>query len=142
MNSAPMLMGDGLRRNAWKFPVKIAVKDRFREISYADLNARVNRLANGLLSIGVKRGDAVALSVGNRIEHLEIIFATAKIGAILVNINPAYRAQELEYALRQSGCATLIIAPPFKTSGVGRFYLSPTGVFAVTTRDSPNVPPV
>src|SRR2546422_5571942 len=95
MNSAPMLMGDGLRRNAWKFPVKIAVKDRFREISYADLNARVNRLANGLLSIGVKRGDAVALSVGNRIEHLEIIFATAKIGALAIPLDVKWKALEI-----------------------------------------------
>jgi fatty-acyl-CoA synthase len=91
----PMLMGDGLRRNAWKFPVKIAAKDRFREISYADLNARVNRLANGLLSIGVKRGDAVALSVGNRIEHLEIVFATAKIGALAIPLDVKWKALEL-----------------------------------------------
>jgi len=95
MNSTPMLMGEGLRRNAWKFPVKIAAKDRFREISYADLNARVNRLANGLLSIGVKRGDAVALSVGNRIEHLEIIFATAKIGALAIPLDVKWKALEL-----------------------------------------------
>ena len=90
-----MLMGDGLRRNAWKFPVKIAAKDRFREISYAELNARVNRLANGLLSIGVKRGDAVALSVGNRIEHLEIVFATAKIGALAIPLDVKWKALEL-----------------------------------------------
>ena len=59
-----MLMGDGLRRNAGKFPLKTAAKDRFREINYADLNARVNQLAHGLLSLGVRRGDAVALSLG------------------------------------------------------------------------------
>ena len=88
-------MADGLRRNAWKSPVKIAAKDRCREISYADLNARVNRLANGLLSIGVKRGDAVALSVGNRIEHLEIIFATAKIGALAIPLDVKWKALEL-----------------------------------------------
>ena len=91
----PMLIGDGLRRNAWKFPVKIAAKDRYREISYADLNTRVNRLANGLLSIGVKRGDAVALSVGNRIEHLEIVFATAKIGALAIPLDVKWKALEL-----------------------------------------------
>ena len=90
-----MLMGDGLRRNAWKFPLKIAAKDRFRAIDYADLNARVNRLAHGLLSIGVKRGDAVALSVGNRIEHLEIIFATAKIGALAIPLDVKWKALEL-----------------------------------------------
>jgi acyl-CoA synthetase (AMP-forming)/AMP-acid ligase II len=95
MNSTPLLMGDGLRRNAWKFPVKIAAKDRFRAINYAELNARVNQLAHGLLSIGVKRGDAVALSVGNRIEHLEIIFATAKIGALAIPLDVKWKALEL-----------------------------------------------
>ena len=90
-----MLMGDGLRRNAWKFPVKIAAKDRLREITYAELNARVNQLAHGLLAIGVKRGDAVALSVGNRIEHLEIVFATAKIGALAIPLDVKWKALEL-----------------------------------------------
>ncbi len=90
-----MLMGDGLRRNAWKFPLKIAAKDRFRAINYADLNARVNQLAHGLLAIGVRRGDAVALSVGNRIEHLEIIFATAKIGALAIPLDVKWKALEL-----------------------------------------------
>lgn len=88
-------MGDGLRRNGWKFPVKIAAKDRFREINYADLNARVNQLAHGLLSIGVKRGDGVALSVGNRIEHLEVVFATAKIGALAIPLDVKWKALEL-----------------------------------------------
>jgi fatty-acyl-CoA synthase/long-chain acyl-CoA synthetase len=108
-----MLMGDGLRRNAWKFPVKIAAKDRFREINYADLNGRVNRLAHGLLAMGVKRGDAVALSVGNRIEHLEIIFATAKIGALAIPLDVKWKALELasvvaalepKYILLQEDC--------------------------------------
>ena len=93
--SIPMLMGDGLRRNAWKFPLKIAARDKFRQTTYAELNARVNRLAHGLLSIGVKRGDGVALSVGNRIEHLEIVFATAKIGALAIPLDVKWKALEL-----------------------------------------------
>ncbi|HWH76122.1 MAG TPA: AMP-binding protein [Candidatus Binatus sp.] len=93
--SIPMLMGEGLRRNAWKFPVKMAARDKFRETTYAELNARVNRIAHGLLSIGVKRGDAVALSVGNRIEHLEIVFATAKIGALAIPLDVKWKALEL-----------------------------------------------
>jgi long-chain acyl-CoA synthetase len=93
--SVPMLMGDGLRRNAWKFPLKIAAKDRFREINYRALNDRVNQLAHGLMSFGVRRGDAVALSVGNRIEHLEIIFATAKIGALAIPLDVKWKALEL-----------------------------------------------
>ena len=56
-----LLMGDGLRRNASKFPVKIAAKDRFRETTYGDLNSRVNQLARALLSMGVGKCDGVAL---------------------------------------------------------------------------------
>jgi acyl-CoA synthetase (AMP-forming)/AMP-acid ligase II len=93
MNS--LLMGDGLRRNAAKFPVKIAARDRFRQTAYGELNARVNQLAHGLLSIGVGKGDAVALMVGNRIEHLEILFATAKIGALAIPLDIKWKALEL-----------------------------------------------
>jgi acyl-CoA synthetase (AMP-forming)/AMP-acid ligase II len=91
----PMLMGEGLRRNAYKFPVKIAAKDRVCQATYNELNARVNRLAHGLLSLGVGKGDAVALMVGNRIEHLEIIFATAKIGALAIPLDVKWHALEL-----------------------------------------------
>ena len=90
-----MLMGDGLRRNAWKFPLKIAAKDRSGQITYGELNARVNQLAHGLLALGVRKGDGVALSVGNRIEHLEIIFATAKIGALAIPLDVKWKALEL-----------------------------------------------
>ena len=95
MISTPMLMGDGLRRNAWKFPLKIAAKDRSGQITYSELNARVNQLAHGLLSLGVRKGDGVALSVGNRIEHLEIVFATAKIGALAIPLDVKWKALEL-----------------------------------------------
>src|SRR5882724_6937295 len=90
-----MLMGDGLRRNAWKFPLKIAAKDRSGQITYSELNARANHLAHGLLSLGVRKGDGVALSVGNRIEHLEIIFATAKTGALAIPLDVKWKALEL-----------------------------------------------
>src|SRR5919202_65419 len=95
----PMLMHDGLRRNALKFPVKVAAKDRFRHVTYRELNARVNQLANGLLSLGVRRGDAVAVLVGNRIEHLEIVFATAKIGALAIPLDVKWRALEVSNVL-------------------------------------------
>ena len=93
MNS--LLMGDGLRRNAYKLPVKIAAKDRFRQITYGELNSRVNQLAHGLLSMGVQKGDSVAVMVGNRIEHLEILFATAKIGALAIPLDIKWKALEL-----------------------------------------------
>jgi fatty-acyl-CoA synthase len=93
MNS--LLMGDGLRRNAYKLPVKIAAKDRFRQITYGELNTRVNQLAHGLLSLGVRKGDSVAVLVGNRIEHLEILFATAKVGALAIPLDIKWKAFEL-----------------------------------------------
>src|SRR5262245_56746709 len=94
-----MLMGDGLRRNAWKAPLKIAAKDRFRETTYAEFNARVNQLARGLLSLGFGKGDGVALSVGNCIEHLEIIFAIAKIGALAIPLDVKWKSLELASVL-------------------------------------------
>ena len=90
-----MLMGDGLRRSAAIFPVKLAATDRFREITYGELNARVNQLANGLLSLGIGKGDDVAVMVGNRIEHLEVLFATAKIGALAIPLDIKWKALEL-----------------------------------------------
>jgi len=90
-----MLMSDGLRRNAANFPQKAAARDRFREITYGELNDRVNRLANGLLSLGIRKGDDVAILVGNRIEHLEILFATAKIGALAIPLDIKWKALEL-----------------------------------------------
>jgi acyl-CoA synthetase (AMP-forming)/AMP-acid ligase II len=90
-----LLMGDGLRRNAHKLPLKIAASDPFRNITYGELNTRVNQLAHVLLSLGVKRGHSVALMVGNRIEHLESIFATAKIGALAIPLDIKWKALEL-----------------------------------------------
>ena len=101
-----MLMGDGLRRNAWKFPLKIAAQDGAAQINYGELNARVNRLAHGLLSLGVRKGDEIAISVGNRIEHLEILFATAKIGALAIPLDVKWKALELASVLSA-------FAPPF-----------------------------
>ncbi len=104
-------MGDGLRRNASKFHVKIAAKDRFRETTYGDLNSRVNQLARALLSMGVGKGDGVALSVGNRIEHLEITFATAKIGALAIPLDVKWKALELASVLAFFKPGVLILQP-------------------------------
>lgn len=97
--SIPLLIGDALRRNAYKYPVKIAAKDAWRQLTYQELNDRVNRLANSLLNIGIKKGDAVALLVGNRIEHLEILFALAKIGALAIALDVKWRSIELASTL-------------------------------------------
>jgi fatty-acyl-CoA synthase len=82
--------------------------------TYAELDERVEQCARALLAGGVEKGDRVGIWSPNNVEWVIVQFATAKIGAILVNINPSYRAHELEYALRQSGCTLLILAPSFK----------------------------
>lgn len=102
-------MGDGLRRNAYKLPVKVAARDRFRQITYGQLNARVNQLAHGLLAMGVRKGDSVAVLVGNRIEHLEIIFAAAKIGALAIPLDIKWRALELGSVISFFKPAVLIL---------------------------------
>jgi fatty-acyl-CoA synthase len=85
-------------------------------MTYAQLDAAVDRVARGLLALGVERGDRVGIWAPNRAEWVLVQYATAKIGAILVNVNPAYRTHELGYALRQSGMRLLVSAPAFKTS--------------------------
>jgi fatty-acyl-CoA synthase len=82
--------------------------------SYAELLSAVRRLATGLLRAGIGAGDRVGIWAPNRWEWVLVQYATAEIGAILVTINPAYRARELEYALRQSAVAMVIAAPGFK----------------------------
>ena len=84
--------------------------------SYKEFVWLIDRLAAGLLSIGVYKGDRVGIWSPNRPEWLLAQFATARIGAILVTINPAYRTSELDYALNKVGVSCLIVAPQFKTS--------------------------
>ena len=85
-------------------------------MTYAQLKERVDEFAVALLGFGVKKGDRVGIWSPNNAEWVLTQFATAKVGAILVNVNPAYRVQELEYALNQSGISLLITAKQFKTS--------------------------
>ncbi|MFI5735076.1 AMP-binding protein [Kribbella sp. NPDC051587] len=87
-----------------------------RRWTYAEFNADVDRLARGLLAAGVAKGDRVGIWAPNCARWVITQYATAKIGAILVNINPAYRTHELTYALNQSGVSLLISASTFKTS--------------------------
>ena len=98
-------------------PREAAVFRQFgRRYTYYDLEREVDKLACGLLSLGIERGDRVGIWSPNRPEWLVTQFATARIGAILVNINPAYRLAELEYALNKVGCKALVTAASFKKS--------------------------
>jgi fatty-acyl-CoA synthase len=82
--------------------------------TYAELHDHVERCARALLAAGVGKGDRVGIWSPNNAEWVIVQFATAKVGAVLVNVNPSHRAHELEYALRQSGCSLLILAAGFK----------------------------
>ncbi|MDO8586313.1 MAG: AMP-binding protein [Armatimonadota bacterium] len=84
--------------------------------TYRELGQAVDDLARALMAIGVAKGDRVGIWSQNNAEWVLVQFATGKIGAILVNINPAYRVPELEYALKQSGTKVLILAPSYRTS--------------------------
>ncbi|HZE04214.1 MAG TPA: AMP-binding protein, partial [Solirubrobacteraceae bacterium] len=84
--------------------------------SYTELDEEVNRLARALIAAGLDKGERVGIWSPNCAEWTLVQYATAKIGVILVNINPAYRTAELQYALAQSGCRMLIAAPAFRTS--------------------------
>ena len=85
-------------------------------MTYYDLDRAVDELAAGLLALGLDKGDRVGIWSPNRYEWLLTQFATARVGLVLVNINPAYRLGELEYALNKVGCKALIAAKAFKSS--------------------------
>jgi fatty-acyl-CoA synthase len=84
--------------------------------TFTELDRRVERAARGLLACGLKPGDRLGIWAPNCAEWILTMFAAARAGLILVNINPAYRSTELEYALRLVGCRALVFAPRFKTS--------------------------
>ena len=87
-----------------------------RRWTYGELDAEIHAVAQGLLATGVGKGDRVGIWAPNCAEWIMLQVAAAKIGAILVNINPAYRTHELAYVLRQSGACTLVAATAFKSS--------------------------
>src|SRR5688572_2757971 len=87
-----------------------------RRWTYAELAVEVERVALGLLDLGIAKGDRVGIWSPSCAEWIFVQYATAKIGAVLVNVNPAYRSHELRYVLQQSGVRLLVAAPSFKTS--------------------------
>jgi fatty-acyl-CoA synthase len=87
-----------------------------RRWTYTELNDEIDVVARGLMALGIERGERVGIWAPNCAEWVAVQYATAKIGAILVNINPAYRTHELAYVLKQSGIRTLVSATEFKSS--------------------------
>ncbi|MET0133349.1 MAG: AMP-binding protein [Kibdelosporangium sp.] len=120
-STVPLLgdtIGDDFDRTVAAFGDRDALVDRAAGMrwTYRELADEVDAVALGLLELGVGKGDRVGIWSPNRAEWTFVQYATAKIGAILVNINPAYRVHELKYVLNQSGIRTLVSAPEFKTS--------------------------
>src|SRR6478735_2849008 len=87
-----------------------------RRWTYSELDVEVDELALGLLELGIAKGDRVGIWSPNCAEWVLLQYATAKIGAILVNVNPAYRSHELAYVINQSGLRLLVSAVQHKTS--------------------------
>ena len=100
----------------WASRPALVVRHQKVRLSYGELGQAVDRLAAGLLTLGLTPGDRIGIWSPNNSEWVLTQFATAKAGLILVNINPAYRTAELEYALNKVGCKALILAERFKTS--------------------------
>jgi len=111
-------IGENLRRVAAAYPDHEAVVEveTGRRWTYAQFDADCDAVALGLLEIGIQTGDRVGIWAPNCADWAVVQYATARIGAILVNINPAYRSHELGFVLRQSGVRVLISAESFKSS--------------------------
>ncbi|NMN99418.1 AMP-binding protein [Antrihabitans stalactiti] len=121
LSDTPLLgdtIGDNFDRTVAAFADRDALVDHAsgRRWTYGELAAQVDALALGLLDAGIAKGDRVGIWAPNCAEWTFVQYATAKVGAILVNINPAYRSHELEYVLNQAGVRMIICAPEFKTS--------------------------
>src|SRR5712691_3329022 len=111
-------IGENLRRTVERVPNSeaLVVRHQNYRATYAELWDQTTHAARGLLAHGVTKGDRVGIWSPNRAEWVVIQYATARLGAILVNINPAYKTAELSYALQQSRTSLLILARSFRTS--------------------------
>ncbi len=120
-SSTPLLggtIGESLRRTVERVGDREALVSRAQgyRATYTELWEQTGVAARGLLAHGVRKGDRVGIWSPNRYEWVVVQFATARIGAILVNINPAYKTAELEYAVNQSAVSLLVLASSFRTA--------------------------
>src|ERR1700722_18882038 len=111
-------IGGCLDRAASRWPDReaVVVREQNVRMTFATLQQEADRIAAGLIALGLVPGDRVGLWSPNRIEWVLSQYATAKAGLILVNLNPGYRATELEYALNKVECRALITSDRFKTT--------------------------
>ncbi len=111
-------IGDFFDAIADKYPEREALVSRHQNIrwTYKELQQHVNQLASAMIEMGLETGDTIGIWSHNNAEWLLIQLATAKVGVILVNINPAYRTFELQYALNKLGCTALVLMRHFRDS--------------------------
>src|SRR5262245_37797935 len=117
-NLLKITIGDLLDRQTARFGERDALVhvEHGVRYTYAQFRDECNRVAKGLIALGVQKGEHIGIWATNYPEWVVAQFATAKIGAVLVTVNPAYRTQELEYLLTQSDASTLLMIDSFKTS--------------------------
>lgn len=121
ISTEPLLgqtIGEAFEQTVSQYPNNEAVVSVHQNIrcTYKDLKTKVDQCAKSFLALGLEKGDRVGIWAPNCVEWLITQLATAKVGIVLVNINPGYRKQELVYALNQSGCKALVTADKFKSS--------------------------
>ena len=136
-SAVPLLgdtIGENLRRTVDRFGDReaVVVSAQGYRCTYLELWAQTTRLAKALMACGVNKGDRVGMWSPNRFEWVVVQYATARIGAILVNVNPAYKASELRYALNQSGVRLLLMSATFRATSYEE-------VFAAVEADCPGV---
>ena len=131
-----MTIGSAFDQTVARFAEREALVVRHQHLRYswAQLAEHVERCARALLALGVQAGDRIGVWAPNCAEWCITQFATAKVGAILVNINPAYRLSELEYSLRHSGCSWLICAGAFKSSNYHEMIMELVPELAASTQ--------
>lgn len=114
--AAWMNLGQNLKVNAKKFPTTVMLKDSQRSFTYPEVNRRVNQLASSLLSLGLSKGDKVAVLLENSIEIVEAFLATAKTGMIIVPINFRLVSAEVEYIAENSDAKAFIVHDEFTST--------------------------
>jgi fatty-acyl-CoA synthase len=119
-------IGQRFDRTAERFPERLGlvVRQQGVRLTWRELQARVDAFAAGLLALGLQPGDRIGIWSPNNAEWVITQFAAAKAGLVLVNVNPAYRTHELDYALNKVGCRALVSATAFKSSDYAAMLLS------------------
>jgi len=110
LRSGYLTVGEALKNNARIIPDRIAIEYEKGKLTFAQLNTRVNRLANAMTAIGISRGDRVAVLAENRLEYCEAVYAAAKLGAIVPCLNWRLSAEELKYCITLATPETIVLS--------------------------------